>query len=189
MTDHDGLSPIFHTHPNAKQMRESPRLSVHHRLRCAYDLLKSSYCRHQKSYITTNECRLDQNRDTESTMTTSPAQSTFLSSELQRALNEQSFGIATYTLAPSASALQAIASVTLLEGRTIFITLSARGYRVRRRVRLYPSLSECRSLFLCQVGNYSTYESLDALLQAVSPMYARRRQELLIRRLEELSGR
>ena len=108
-----------------------------------------------------------------------------MSSELHRALDEQSFGIATYTIAPSASALQAIASVTLLEGQTILITLSARGYRVRRRA----SLTECQSLFLCQVGNYATYESLDALLQAFSPMYARSRQELLVRRLEELSAR
>jgi hypothetical protein len=56
----------------------------------------------------------------------------FFSSELERALEEQSFGIAGFELVRSTSSLESSAFVTLLEGDVVNISLSARGYQVRR---------------------------------------------------------
>lgn len=53
----------------------------------------------------------------------------FYPSELQRALREQSFGIAGYELLRPTSSLEASAFVTLLEGDVINISLSSRGYQ------------------------------------------------------------
>lgn len=50
--------------------------------------------------------------------------------ELERALNEQSFGITRFQLARPTTSLEASAYVTLLEGNTVHISLSARGYQV-----------------------------------------------------------
>jgi hypothetical protein len=56
--------------------------------------------------------------------------SVFLSCELENALSEQAFGIASSVVDPSITALQATASVVLLEGHTIAIRLSSLGYSV-----------------------------------------------------------
>jgi hypothetical protein len=52
------------------------------------------------------------------------------SSELEMALDEQSFGIAGFELVSSTSSLESSALVTLLEGDVVHISLSARGYQV-----------------------------------------------------------
>lgn len=54
----------------------------------------------------------------------------FLQTELEQALKEQSFAIAGFELMMSASPLQATALVTLLEGDVVRVSLSARGYQV-----------------------------------------------------------
>lgn len=54
----------------------------------------------------------------------------FFYSELERALNEQSFGIAAFQLARPTTSLEASSYVTLLEGNVVHISLSARGYQV-----------------------------------------------------------
>lgn len=54
----------------------------------------------------------------------------FCTAELERALSEQLFGISSYSITLS-SPLRAVASVTLLEGRTVAIQLTTRGYTVR----------------------------------------------------------
>jgi hypothetical protein len=54
----------------------------------------------------------------------------FFSSELERALEEQSFGISEFELEDSTSSLESSALVTLLEGEVVAISLSSRGYQV-----------------------------------------------------------
>jgi len=56
--------------------------------------------------------------------------SSFYHTELNKALSEQAFGIARFDI-QSSSSHEATASVALLEGKTIRITLNARGYQVR----------------------------------------------------------
>jgi len=63
-------------------------------------------------------------------MTSSRQPSTFFADELQRALKEQSFGIASSYCTASTSLLQATAVITLLEGSAITVGLTARGYHV-----------------------------------------------------------
>jgi hypothetical protein len=56
--------------------------------------------------------------------------SSFFGDELLRSLAEQSFGIKSFCT-HAATQLQATASVTLLEGHNIDITLTIQGYSVR----------------------------------------------------------
>lgn len=57
--------------------------------------------------------------------------STFFTTELHQALLEQKFGLNTFHLTTSTTSLRAAASVTLLEGNTITISLTSCGYTVR----------------------------------------------------------
>ena len=54
---------------------------------------------------------------------------TFTQEELARALKEQSFGITTFEIV-STTPLKATASIVLLEGQTILVSLSSRGFHV-----------------------------------------------------------
>ena len=68
---------------------------------------------------------------------------TFTQEELARALKEQSFGINSYEIV-STTPLKATASVVLLEGQTILVSLSSRGFQVRHsipRVVRIPALT------------------------------------------------
>ncbi|KAJ7442662.1 hypothetical protein FB451DRAFT_1297176 [Mycena latifolia] len=102
--------------------------------------------------------------------------STFCADELQHALTEESSSSAIGPFRLTASApLCATAAVTLLEGRTILITLTTNGYSN-------------------DVGNHTvtapagpTFESIDQLLRSVSTMYEQRRQEALMAALERVS--
>lgn len=63
--------------------------------------------------------------------------STFFTSELDRSLREQSFGIAGFeTMRPTGS-LEASAHVTLLEGDVVTISLTSRGYQVNHCLQRY----------------------------------------------------
>ncbi|KAJ7288185.1 hypothetical protein C8J57DRAFT_1048303 [Mycena rebaudengoi] len=93
---------------------------------------------------------------------------TFCTDELQRALEEESSvsSIGPFHLTTS-SALCATASVTLLEGRTIFVTLTINGY---------------------SMGNNGPgiFENIEQLLCAESSLYQQRKQEALLAALEKL---
>ena len=64
----------------------------------------------------------------------------FVKEELSRALNEQSFGITSHEII-SSTPLKAAARVVLLEGDTILLSLSSRGFQVR-------------TLGFCSIGPY-----------------------------------
>ncbi|KAH7885290.1 hypothetical protein F5I97DRAFT_1928689 [Phlebopus sp. FC_14] len=89
----------------------------------------------------------------------------FFYDELRRALAEQAFGIARYDVAGQSTPLAATASVTLLEGITITVTLDVRGY---------------------QVDSGQVFESIEGLLQFVSPMFEQMRTNALFAKLRRL---
>ena len=60
----------------------------------------------------------------------------FYSDELRRALIEQVFGIEGFTIIQARTFAQASAEVTLLEGRTITISLSYSGFYVGGAIRI-----------------------------------------------------
>jgi len=105
----------------------------------------------------------------------SPSLYNFDSDELERALEEQSFGISEFELEDSTSSLESSALVTLLEGEVVAISLSSRGYQLIRN----PRSSSPR------MGKI--YEAIESLLQSVSPMYERKRRENLFAQLERWS--
>jgi len=99
----------------------------------------------------------------------------FLPTELERALNEQSFAIAGFELMTSTSPLEASALVTLLEGDVVRVSLSARGYQLTRNPHSgSPPEPEI-------------FEAIEALLGSSSPLYEKKRSETLFARLETLS--
>lgn len=57
----------------------------------------------------------------------------FVHEELVRALKEQEFGITSYEIV-STSPLKAIARVELLEGESVLVSLTSRGFQVRQAV-------------------------------------------------------
>ncbi|KAH7912554.1 hypothetical protein BJ138DRAFT_1004220 [Hygrophoropsis aurantiaca] len=91
--------------------------------------------------------------------------SSFFYSELRRALSEQSFGIARFDVSRPSTPHEAIASVTLLEGSVIKISLTARGY---------------------QLDGGQVFESIEGLLQSISILYDRKRRDTLFSKLESL---
>lgn len=96
----------------------------------------------------------------------------FYYTELNKALSEQAFGLGQFDV-KSSTPHEATASVTLLEGRTIRITLSARGYQVRAAHACMPlSLT---SFSLMEVG--SSNLSRVSCRPSVQPM--RKREERL----------
>jgi len=89
----------------------------------------------------------------------------FYGRELAQALGEQSFGIVRSEIT-HVSETEAKATITLLEGQIVDVTLSSAGYKVEERY----------------------YETLDDLLSFISPSYAKKRVEVLMERLQELVG-
>ncbi|KDR82798.1 hypothetical protein GALMADRAFT_849655 [Galerina marginata CBS 339.88] len=102
-------------------------------------------------------------------MTVSSSSSSFCQTELHRALKEQVFGIKSFTVL-SSSLEQASASVILLEGPKVIIQLTTQGY--------------------CVVSAGATsriHETIEDLLQSTSPLYAKKRHEVLMAKLARLS--
>ncbi|KAH7921763.1 hypothetical protein BV22DRAFT_1038248 [Leucogyrophana mollusca] len=95
----------------------------------------------------------------------SSSPSSFFYSELRRALSEQSFGIVRFDVTRPSTPHEAVASVTLLEGNVIRVSLTTRGYHL---------------------DNGQIFESIEGLLQAVSAMYDRKRRDALFSKLESL---
>jgi len=105
--------------------------------------------------------------------------SAFLSNELENVLTEQAFGITSFVVDPSSAGLQASASVVLLEGNSVTIHLSSRGYSLDWNRSNLPSRRSNNR-------DSPTFETIEILLQSVSAMYERRRQQILVARLERL---
>ncbi|KAI6039303.1 hypothetical protein EDC04DRAFT_2895391 [Pisolithus marmoratus] len=89
----------------------------------------------------------------------------FFHNELRRALSEQTFGIARYEVAAPVSPHEATASVTVLEGPCVSVTLTGRGYHL---------------------SNGQTFEAIEDLLTSVSPRYAQARSDALFTKLQAL---
>jgi len=94
--------------------------------------------------------------------------SQFYIEELQKALSEQTLAICSFSI-KGYSSLQATASVTLLEGNDISIKLTDRGYESNEQAD-------------------KTFETVENLLESVSPLYIQRRHALLLNALEALSS-
>ncbi|KAL6308393.1 hypothetical protein BKA93DRAFT_822571 [Sparassis latifolia] len=103
----------------------------------------------------------------------------FVYSELTNALREQeAFGIKNAAITHFSS-FEAVAHVVLLEGRTVVVSLTSRGYTLGVEPgRDDPDAAE-------PFG--TTFESIEALLQCVSPMYLAARQAALSSKLGLLS--
>lgn len=111
----------------------------------------------------------------------------FCHSELRRALEEQAFGIKKFTIS-SSSAQQAVASIVLLEGIKLTVELTTQGYYVsgtRTLVRVFNFLTLNHPFQIVTTSNI--YETVEDLLQAASPMYVKKRQELLYAKLAKIS--
>ncbi|KAI6030954.1 hypothetical protein F5J12DRAFT_713244 [Pisolithus orientalis] len=93
----------------------------------------------------------------------------FFYNELRRALSEQTFGIARYEVATPVSAYEATASVTVLEGSCVSVTLTGRGYHVG-----------------IGLSNGQTFETIEDLLMSISPKYAQQRSDALFAKLRGL---
>ncbi|KAJ7781805.1 hypothetical protein DFH07DRAFT_388308 [Mycena maculata] len=108
---------------------------------------------------------------------------TFCADELRHALAEESSvsAIGPFRLTETAP-LCATASVTLLEGRTIFINLTTSGYSIVAGDRQHDGGSHSMP-----AASGLTFESIEQLLRSVSTMYEQRRQEALIAALERVS--
>jgi len=101
-------------------------------------------------------------------MTVSSSSSSFCHTELHRALKEQTFGIKSFAV--SSSNEQASASVVLLEGPKVIIQLTTQGYCI-----------------VSAGSTNGTHETIEALLQSISPLYAKKRHEVLMAKLAKLS--
>ncbi|KIY72003.1 hypothetical protein CYLTODRAFT_486781 [Cylindrobasidium torrendii FP15055 ss-10] len=106
-------------------------------------------------------------------MSSSPARTSspydFLSAELAASLSEQHFGLKSWTMKASSTKNMACASVVLLDGRAMEMSLTNRGYT--------------------QIDGSETYETLESLLSTLSNLYHEKRMELLFAKLEQVSAR
>ncbi|RDB17996.1 hypothetical protein Hypma_000834 [Hypsizygus marmoreus] len=107
-------------------------------------------------------------------MCSSDSPTHFFADELRRALAEQSFGLQTFHITTTEN-LHAKASATLLEGDEITISLTIRGYSVEsNKPTVLSNLDD------------TVFESVENLLQSVSPKYEMKRHERWVRKLEGL---
>lgn len=100
----------------------------------------------------------------------SSSSSSFCHTEFQRALKEQAFGIKSFAMV-SSSSHQATASIVTLEGSNLLVQLTTQGY----------------SITTTNSDSNRVYETIEDLLQATSPLYIKRRQEVIFAKLSKLS--
>ena len=110
--------------------------------------------------------------------------SSFYYNELSRSLSEQSFGLSRYEVAGQYSPHEATAVVTLLEGTTIRVSLNMRGYQVNLHHSTTVVIADLSLCFKLDEGQ--THELIEELLQSVSPMYVRKREDMIIVKLQGL---
>ncbi|KAI0357468.1 hypothetical protein OH77DRAFT_1422327, partial [Trametes cingulata] len=103
--------------------------------------------------------------------------SAFVREELERALAEQSFGISSFELM-SSSPLKAAARVVLLEGNPVVISLTSRGFQLQS-----PSEAPMDP----DHDSETVFETIEQLLQTVSPRYESARRGALLSKLESLA--
>ncbi|KAH9851509.1 hypothetical protein C2E23DRAFT_869223 [Lenzites betulinus] len=103
---------------------------------------------------------------------TQSAPRSFVREELERALVEQSFAISSFEIS-SSSPLKATARVVLLEEEAVVVSLTSRGYQV---APMDPD-HDAEIVF----------ETIEPLLQSVSPLYESRQRSALLEKLESLS--
>ncbi|KAI0632401.1 GSKIP domain-containing protein [Trametes polyzona] len=103
--------------------------------------------------------------------------SAFMREELERALAEQSFGISSYETT-SSSPLKATARVVLLEGEVVLISLTSRGFQLHS-----PSEAPMDP----DHDSETVFETIEQLLQTVSPQYESKKRSALMEKLESLS--
>ncbi|ESK95741.1 hypothetical protein Moror_12470 [Moniliophthora roreri MCA 2997] len=96
----------------------------------------------------------------------------FYRDELRKALSEQRSAIEVYSVLRYTS-LDAHASVTLLEGKVIYVILTERGFAIVQG---------------SDWDRTHVFESLEGLLQSASSLYAMEKQRQLFEALERLSN-
>ncbi|KAF9533236.1 hypothetical protein CPB83DRAFT_738974, partial [Crepidotus variabilis] len=92
----------------------------------------------------------------------------FCQTELQRALKEQEFGIKSFSMNASSSTNSATANVVLLEGQKMLVQLTMQGYSIANS------------------ATAGVHETIEALLQCISPLYTKKKQEALFAALSRL---
>ncbi|KAL1950406.1 hypothetical protein VTO73DRAFT_5530 [Trametes versicolor] len=105
------------------------------------------------------------------------APSSFMREELERALAEQSFAISSFE-AMSSSPLKATARVVLLEGDAVVVSLTSRGYQLHS-----PSEAPMDPDHDAE----TIFETIEQLLQTVSPGFESAQRSALMAKLESLS--
>lgn len=126
-------------------------------------------------------------------MSSSSSATQFLVDELRRALTEQLFGIQTFTIT-STNSVHAAACVALLEGSEITVDLSVAGFTVRGSYEILTSyLIMCTKIEASKTvqplgyRKDAVFESIENLLQSVSPEYEKKRHEYWVKKLEAFS--
>ncbi|KAG6841994.1 hypothetical protein C0991_004485 [Blastosporella zonata] len=105
-------------------------------------------------------------------MSDNPAE--FFANELRTVLDDQSFGIQSFSIT-SITPYQALASVRLLEGNIITIKLTIKGYTIEPVESLPQDLAEDPA-----------FDSIEDLLHSTSPLYEGKRHEAWVGKLEQL---
>ena len=116
--------------------------------------------------------------------TTSPN----FASELALALKESSFGLKEYQVTQETQ-LESTATVVLLEGNTITVSLSPRGFEVSSTVAtplIETHLRHRKLQVLGQEARGVFHETLEQLLDSQSPAYRLASQQALFSRLDQL---
>ncbi|OJT08154.1 hypothetical protein TRAPUB_950 [Trametes pubescens] len=103
--------------------------------------------------------------------------SSFMREELERALAEQSFAISSFETT-SSSPLKATARVVLLEGEVVLVSLTSRGYQLHS-----PSEAPMDPDHDTEI----IFETIEQLLQTVSPQFESAQRSALMEKLELLS--
>ncbi|KZT09359.1 uncharacterized protein LAESUDRAFT_712440 [Laetiporus sulphureus 93-53] len=103
--------------------------------------------------------------------------SDFPTAELIHALEEQSFGISSYELR-SFDAHEATAQVVFLEGHVVTVSLSTTGYKATEH-RHGNDGDPC--------STDRSFESIEELMEHISPRYVEKRREAIMARLQALS--
>jgi len=99
---------------------------------------------------------------------------TFTLTELDQALKEQSFGISSYVI-DSVTELEAIASIVLLEGNEISVSLTPNGFTIRKNSDTNET----------NIGR--TFEEIEVILNVVSPKYGAARHQEIVAKLAEFA--
>ena len=123
-----------------------------------------------------------------STTFTSAQPTSFCYTEFERALKEQAFGIKSFAMV-SSSPRQATAFIVILEGSKLPVHLTTQGYSVGVLPfpRFFAVLITLAQISTTNSDSTRVYETIEDLLQAASPLYTKRRQEVLYAELAKFS--